>query len=68
LLAELRAETAAIEKLAQGLMPAAPAGWRRGQARSPDRQARGAPARRREAKLIAIGPRAEQALADAESR
>ena len=62
LLGELRAETAACQKLAEALLPAQVAGWRRGQARSPDRQARG-PARRLEVVKL-MPPGAREALGD----
>lgn len=62
LLRELRDETRAVEQLADSLRltPAAgaTAGWRRGHARSPDRQARGP------AKVVRLSERVQAALRD----
>jgi phage terminase small subunit len=65
LLRELRDETRAVEQLADSLRltPAAGAmaGWRRGHARSPDRQARGP------AKVVRLSERVREAIGDADA-
>jgi hypothetical protein len=60
LLRELRDETRAVQQLADALLPPQSAGWRRGTARSPDRQAK--LHRRRKTNLIPIGEKAEAAI------
>jgi Phage terminase, small subunit len=60
LLRELRDETRAVQQLAEALLPPQSAGWRRGTARSPDRQAK--LHRRRKTNPIPIGEKAEAAL------